>query len=140
MPALPSTVPWCATDNSYSEEPERNVVSFQPAVGRPKQRRRSSIADDLISFTRLMTRDQWEELKTFYRDELFDGVLPFTAGHPADAGVATFIFTAAPKAQQFSGSKRMVQISARKYNTQYYDFLASPDILAEPDVFTILSA
>lgn len=138
MPALPSTIPWCAVDSSYGEDLERNVVSFKPAVGRPKERRRSSISESIISFSRSMTKTQWESLKEFYHIDLKDGVLPFTAKHPADAGAATFIFTDSPKARQFA-NKRMVQISARMIDMALYDILSSPDILAEPDVFAILA-
>lgn len=134
MPSLPSTIPWCAVNSSYSEELERNVLSFQPSVGAPKLRRRSSISDSLISFSRSMTRAQWELLKEFYRTDLQDGALSFTAAHPADAGAATFIFTDSPKAQQF-GNKRMVQLSVRMSGLLIYDILASSNLFGEPDIF-----
>lgn len=114
MPALPSTIPFCAVNFSYSEELEDNKVSFKPAVGRPKERRRSTIADTLIGFSRSMTRDQWFALRTFYRTTLQDGVLEFTANHPDTAAPGTFTFTRAPSVQKIGTAKYMVQISLRQ--------------------------
>ena len=86
-----------ALRDSYTEEPERNVLSFKPEVGPPKERRRSSVSTDMVSFTGKYTLVEWTALKTFYRDTLLDGVLPFTFTNPLTGVSATYKFTAAPK-------------------------------------------
>lgn len=110
---LPTTIPFCAVNLSYSEAPERNVVTFKPAVGRAKERRRTSIASMLSNFQRSMTTGEWEILKAFYRITLKDGVLEFQAPHPfKGTGVTgTFIFQAEPRMSSLAPGKVMVQIS-----------------------------
>lgn len=94
--AWPATISQDALQSSYTEEPQRNVVSFEPEAGIVIERRRSSISTDAISFTSVIPSSQWDLLMTFYRDTLKDGVLPFTRRHPRSNSEATFKFTAAP--------------------------------------------
>lgn len=102
MPAWPSTVPQTALAGSLTDRPERNVASFQPDVGDPIERPRSSLARSMISFETFMTSAQFDLLLTFYNTTVTQGVLSFTRKHPRDINGAdrTFKFTAPP---EFSG-------------------------------------
>lgn len=97
--AWPSNVSQYATINSYSEKPQRNVASFQPEFGPPKERRRSSISVDVLQFRTEMTFAAYDILLAFYRTDLNDGTLEFTRKHPRNLAGAdqTFVFTAEPE-------------------------------------------
>src|ERR1035437_8610620 len=81
----------------FTEAPERNIAEFQPDVGPPKRRRRSSITNDLISFSQWYNSADWDTIRTFYRTTLLDGVSPFTMNHPRTGNSQTWIFVDVPK-------------------------------------------
>lgn len=94
----PVTVPWRARTAGYSEKPQRNVASFQPDAGVAIERRRASISADELSYvSTLMTDTQVDRLVAWYRDDLGDGVLPFTRNHPrtGDSVICKFVDTPA---------------------------------------------
>lgn len=116
---LPGTIPFCPVNQSYQESVERNVVSFQPSVGRPKERLRSSITDRIIKFSRSMTYTQYSALVTFYMYNVKNGVDKFFAPHPFTGTTATFLFTEPPAMSQLGGrrgsdGKVMVSLSLRQ--------------------------
>lgn len=97
--AWPSGVSQYADADSYSERPERNVASFQPEIGPPKERRRSSISLDVFRFRTTMPFADYDTLLAFYRSDLKDGTLEFTRKHPRNVSGPdfTFMFTAEPE-------------------------------------------
>lgn len=98
MPAAwPAAVNQFAYRAGYGEQAERNVVSFQPEVGPPIERRRSTVATDIITFEGRGTPAEWASLKSFYRVTLRDGVDTFTRNHPLTGQAGTFKFTAPPR-------------------------------------------
>jgi len=80
--AWPSTLPQCPIMQSFAEQRQRNVASFKPDVGPPKQRRRSTAVAVQTNVAFRMTRAQLTIFDTFYETTLEDGTLPFTWNHP----------------------------------------------------------
>ncbi len=80
--AWPITLPQCPVLNGFSEQRQRNIVAFNPDVGPPKIRRRSSASAVLTSATFRLTTDELSDFDTFFIDTLKDGSLPFEWQHP----------------------------------------------------------
>lgn len=96
----PSSVTQYADPSSLTEKPERNAVEFAPEVGPPMSRRRTSLSSDLLTFsTPVVSQDQYDDLIDFYRNDVKDGVLPFTRKHPrnVDGPSKRFRFAAEPQ-------------------------------------------
>lgn len=89
--AWPGTLPQCPTLN-YSEQRQTNVVTFQPEVGEPKMRRRSTATAVLTSMNFRMTNAQVLTFLTFYETTLKDGSLPFDLPHPVTKTSYTWVF------------------------------------------------
>lgn len=99
--ALPTSDGIIFDANGYGEQPERNVSSFPVDIGPALEARMSSVATEIINGTIIcLTMADYESLHDFYRDDLKDGSLKFTATHPR-TGVASQIF----KFQSFSLSR-----------------------------------
>lgn len=94
--------PWIrrgvALVDGYGETPETNLAAFPLDVGSPKQRRRSSISQDVLACKLWLSSDEWEDFKTFFRVTLKDCTQQFTWTHPRTKVAATFQFEgSAPK-------------------------------------------
>lgn len=92
----PETVNLNIYEDGYSEAPEKNIASFQPEVGPPKERRRSSISSDVLTCTGQYTSDEWDNLMIFYRATLLDGTQPFSRLHPRTKAEEKFKFVGDP--------------------------------------------
>lgn len=106
--AWPGTVNQIVNQDSFNEAPERNVISFQPEVGPPIERRRTSISSNVFAFTQWYTSTEYDALVDFYRTTLLDGVLTFTRNHPRTGVSATFKFTDVPKIVSLMGGLTFV--------------------------------
>lgn len=82
MAAWPGTVNQFFYKSGYSQKPEPNKVSFQPEVGPPIERRRSSISTDIVQGRGRGTVTEFNNLMTFFRTTLRDGADTFTRNHP----------------------------------------------------------
>lgn len=96
MPLWPTTLPQ-APIYGWVRRPQRNVASFQPDVGPPKYRRRSTASGELCSGTFVMTGEQLSTLREFYRADLADGSLPFSWVDPVDQTMSAFMFEDSPE-------------------------------------------
>jgi len=78
----------------YTESPQSNRISFEPEVGPTIDRRRGTAAATALSmqFTGI-TDDERQTFEDWYRDTLFDGVLPFVWVDPIRGVTASFKFT-----------------------------------------------
>ena len=103
--AWPDDLNQCVLSDGFSEEPERNVVAFRPEVGPPKERRRTSVSSDLVTMPGLVSFEEWELLKVFYRDTLSDGILEFSRTNPVTGESTNYKFTAAPRISQVLGDE-----------------------------------
>lgn len=83
MQQWPFEVPDCIMPLSVQGGLQDNRVSFEPEVGPPIERPRSSWAPEIYSLDmRLMTVVQFEDFQRWYRNTLRHGVLPFEFYHP----------------------------------------------------------
>jgi hypothetical protein len=100
LAAFPTTINQDVMQDTYSEVPDINVVSYKPDanVGTPTLRRRSLLLQDIITCKMWLTSAEWEILQTFYRDTLVDGTQGFTWVHPRTKADGDFQFEGnAPK-------------------------------------------
>lgn len=80
----PDILPQCPILNGFSEQKQRNLVSFKPDVGPSKIRRRSSESGFNASVIFRMTSTELAAFNTFFIDTLEDGSIPFIWRHPTD--------------------------------------------------------
>ena len=109
----PATVNQLVYDDGYGEDPQRDAVSFKPGAGAAIERMRTSIATDLVTFAGRLTSAEYDDLITFYRDNLGCGVLPFTRAHPRTGDDADFTFVDAPKITRVEGLTLVIAFSLR---------------------------
>lgn len=69
----PSDLPQTPLLDGYKETPQEGSISFQPAVGPPKRRKRSSAVGANIEASFLMTDTQYDSFLTFYEATLQQG-------------------------------------------------------------------
>lgn len=81
----PATLPQCFAVG-YSEGLGDNLAEYQPDIGPPISRRRSSAATRPLSGQMKLTRAQRATLKTFFEVTLDQGALAFEFPDPASAG------------------------------------------------------
>jgi hypothetical protein len=74
----------------------RNVVSFQPDVGRPIERVRSNVVDDVASLHFTANDREAIALDVFYKTTTLQGTVPFTMIDPDSGTIRRFLFRAAP--------------------------------------------
>lgn len=111
MPTWPTTLPQCPILNDYTETRQRNIASFKPEVGLPKQRRRSTAAYNTVTLSYRMTSAQKEIFFGFYIDDCADGSLSFSWAHPISKVVETWIFSDEPKVERFAPSRWRVSFT-----------------------------
>jgi len=92
MPAWPSDVPFiCSLSDLDRSGPLGQVAEFTPDVGVPKVRRRTTAPyRRLAGATGVMDATQYAAFEAFWETDLADGVLDFTATHPATGATVTF--------------------------------------------------
>ena len=96
MKAWPPTVPEFVLLAGYSETPVSNWAEFQPEVGPPKRRRRSSISMSILACGIHATDVQLETFLTWYAGDLADGSLEFQREHPRTLETNVFLFQTQP--------------------------------------------
>jgi len=115
MPTWPGTLPQSALINDYTESLEDNLSRFQPEVGPPKLRRRSSIFTTSVGFSMLLTSAQLATLETFYKTTLEDGALSFTTNDFRDETPTTeYTFTSPYTFNSVSNDIFVVSFSMRR--------------------------
>mgnify|MGYP001614537338 CR=1 FL=1 len=83
FPIWPASVTTLIGEDGFTEEPQRNVSSYQVDIGPPLEARMSSVPNDIIEGT-IICKDEgeYEDLKDFYETDLMCGVLPCLRPHP----------------------------------------------------------
>lgn len=97
MPAWPGSVNQLAYRDSFAEDQEHDKAVFQPEVGDPVERVRSSIARDILSWNGRGTLTEFDALKSFYRTDCKMGVLTVTRNDPLRGTSGTFKWVEPPK-------------------------------------------
>jgi hypothetical protein len=90
--AWPSTLPAAPVFGGFTEQRQTNVAAFNPDVGPPKYRRRSTAVGVPTSAIFWMTPTQVADFDTFFETTLVDGTLPFTWDHPLSGTNYTWMF------------------------------------------------
>lgn len=78
----PVGIPETAIIDGYDEQLMPNVSEFKPDVGMPLLGRRTTEEAEDIKFQTVMTFTNYEDLRTWRRDTLKSGALPFQRAHP----------------------------------------------------------
>lgn len=88
----PSSVPFiCSLDDLQYSGPKNDVAVFEPDVGPPMLRRRTTAAyRTLYGATPVLSADEFAAFEAFWNDDLEGGVGRFTATHPVTGKAATF--------------------------------------------------
>jgi len=76
----------------FTEQRQRNAVSFNPDFGQPKMYRRGTAATYNCQATFIMDDNELLAFITFYETTLTDGTLPFTWNHPRTGISYTWCF------------------------------------------------
>lgn len=94
MPAYPA-ISFIESPEGFNRSgPLDNVIRSPMEQGPVKSRRRFTAAPRAISgSTDLITDAEVATFETWYRDEIGDGAIPFTADHPITGVSTTFRFT-----------------------------------------------
>jgi hypothetical protein len=101
--------------DGYTDQPERNVVTFQPEVGPAKERRRCSVSNNLVTYPMMFLAAEWAAFVPFYRSTLADGILPFEFPDPVSDDLWTYKFEGEepPKVERVQGLYRYVTLHLR---------------------------
>lgn len=114
-----TTLTWPATlscqpeQGSWEEEPQNDVVRFQPEAGPPIMRRRSTADSMLCSAVFVMTAAQYAIFRAFYSDDLAGGSLRFTMDHPITGTSYDWTFEGGPKMSATTNRKVRVSVQLR---------------------------
>lgn len=82
MTTWPSSLPQFPLAGHWEETLEDNVIEYQPEVGPPTSRRRSTAVGSTSSASFGFTDAQRTTFESFFRDDIKDGALSFTWDHP----------------------------------------------------------
>lgn len=95
MAVWPVSLPTSFLFQGYSEQPQDNVLRFQPEVGPPKMRRRATAAARVIDGTLILKQTLRAVLDDFYTTTLTHGADTFNWKDPGN-GPGTYAFNAPP--------------------------------------------
>lgn len=105
-------LPRCPLPYESQEQLGDNSATFQPDVGAPMRRMRSTVAHDNVTLAFKMTRQQLEMFKSFYRTTLRHGTVPFTLERDPFTGVAAeYAFGSAPNVERVGADSFKVSFS-----------------------------
>jgi hypothetical protein len=118
MSLWPATLPQCPILNGFSEQRQRNAVSFNPDVGPPKLRRRSSTSGVVASIVFHMTINELEIFRTFFVDTLEDGPISFQWQHPLDGLIYDWWFDAkeSPRIERVTSDTAYVSFNLLRFD------------------------
>lgn len=96
MTVWPATLPQALLRSGFGHALAADAIEFEPEIGPPMTRRRSTAAPEPISGAVQVDQAQFEVFRSFWRDTLRSGTLPFTWRHPISGEVVTMQFTGGP--------------------------------------------
>jgi hypothetical protein len=93
MPIWPETLPTAPLYQGWAETEPTNYVEFQPSVGAPMRRRRSTAVVRPFQVSFSVTTAQAASLLAFYNSDCAGGSLSFTGlTNPRTGAALTFMF------------------------------------------------
>jgi hypothetical protein len=115
MPTWPTTLSQCPIIG-WTESPLSNVVEFDPDVGAPRRRRRSTLAGYEVGVQYRMTKADLATLWTFWETDLVDGVFEFDWPHPRYNGALRKAYVMeAPAVSQLTNNIYIVALAVRVF-------------------------
>lgn len=113
MATWPATLPQQFRQDGYTRAMPDNLLRSSMDVGPAKVRRRTTANVGPTSGQMLLTYAQKQILEDFYRDDLFDGALPFDFPD-WDETVREFRFTRPPSFINTGGDQWMVSLNLER--------------------------
>lgn len=114
MAMWPTTLPTAFLVRGYTEQKQDNAVRFQPDVGPPKLRRRSTAAARTITGALVLKQSLREVFDDFYSTMLSDGADTFTWKDPGK-GPGTYVFNAPPQYRLLAPGTWEVTVQLLRY-------------------------
>jgi len=114
------SLPQCPILGEFGEQRQNNVVVFQPEVGRPKFRKRSTRSHTLTAVAFRMTGAQVRDFNDFYKTYTSSGTDLFLWDHPITKKQFTWMFSPsdAPKIDRFAPDRFRVSFSLIRLDGQ----------------------
>ncbi len=98
-------LPRCPLPTESSEQLGENHVEFNPDLGPPMRRARSTIAYDRVRLAFMMTWTQTQIFRDFYRNTLLHGTMAFVLqADPFTRESAEYNFASPPEFQRVSSN------------------------------------
>ena len=116
MPTWPTTgnFPQCPTPGTWQRQRESNLLAFQPDVGPPLVRKRSTVSTITVSFSIIVTTAQLQTLDTFFEDDCCEGAIKFDWKNPETGVVEEWAFVDPPAVQKPFRDKYEAQLRLRR--------------------------
>ena len=95
--AAGGNLPALFLSGTVTETPENNVIGFQPAVGPPKYRRRSTASGEEVVGSLFCNSTQRSQIQDFYKSACLDGSLSFIWTDPVLSTVETMYWVEPPR-------------------------------------------
>lgn len=116
MPTWPTTgsFPQCPLPGSWQRDRAPNLLTFEPDVGPPLVRRRSTVSTLNVSFAIVITTAQLATLDTFFESDCGEGSIPFDWKNPETGATEQWSFVDPPSVQKPFRDKYQVQIVLRR--------------------------
>lgn len=89
-PVWPAALPQTPLRDGYSEEPQNNVLETPTDAGPGESRRRYTAVAVKNGYSFRMTQPQTMTFETFWRQQIFDGSIPFVMMHSRKGADARF--------------------------------------------------
>ena len=115
MPQWPLTLSQCPI-LGWQETAASNVIEFDPDVGPPRRRRRSTLAGYEVSLQYRLSKAQLAILWAFWDTDLKDGALEFDWPHPRYNGALRKAYIMQPpQVSQATNNLYIVSLSVRAF-------------------------
>lgn len=116
MPTWPTTgsFPQCPSPGTWQRQRQSNLLSFEPDVGPPLTRKRSTVSTLSVSFSIVLYTAQLATLDTFFTVDAAEGAIPFDWKNPETGVVEAWSFVEPPAVQKPFKDRYEVQIRLRR--------------------------
>jgi hypothetical protein len=99
---------------TWNRQRQQNTIVFEPDVGPPLVRRRSTVSTQQASFALTLTLGQLATLETFFVTDCNEGATPFTFDNPETGTSEQWAWVQPPVVSQSTKNAYTVQCSLRR--------------------------
>lgn len=116
VPTWPSAgdFPQLPLNGQWQRQRQKNLLAFEPDVGPPLVRRRSTVSTLPATFTIQLTTTQAAALDEFHDIDCGEGSIPFTWDNPETGATETWAWVEPPAVSHVTGSIYRAQCSLRR--------------------------